>query len=374
MIAIVDTTLRDGEQTPGVAFSLDEKLAIARRLDEAGVDYIEAGTPVMGGTEYESVRAIARAGLRARVIAWCRAVEADARVALSTGASDIHLSLPVSDLMINRKLGRDRAWVLGRLNSVARIVTDAGATLSVGAEDATRAGEEFVLRYALAAQDAGAARLRYCDTVGMAEPFTLAENIARLTGALDIPVEIHTHNDFGLATANALAAVRSAGPASLAAAFLLFRAFDIAPWRCASSMGRQPMCAWSGCACWPSLPRGPRAAPMVRRNPSWAMACSRTNPGCMWTVCSRIPPCMSRSRRNWWARAAASSSANIRDARRCRRYWEKRRPRRCWPGRARRPFAARARYRAPSWPRWPKEAAHVDDRRGTGTIQAPDAP
>ena len=209
MIAIVDTTLRDGEQTPGVAFTLDEKLAIARMLDEAGVDYIEAGSPMMGGAEFESVRAIARAGLHARVIAWCRALETDARAALATGASDIHLSLPVSDLMIERKLNRNRAWVLERLTSVARLVTDAGAALSVGAEDATRADEEFILRYALTARDAGAARLRYCDTVGLAEPFSLAGRIERLAAALSIPVEIHTHNDFGLATANALAAVRS---------------------------------------------------------------------------------------------------------------------------------------------------------------------
>lgn len=204
---IIDTTLRDGEQAPGVAFSIEEKVDIAKMLDQAGVHFIEAGTPVMGNEEKEAVKAIISLKLRARVVAWNRAVEGDIEESMSIGASNIHVSFPVSDIMIFKKLRKDRNWILTRLKEIASFVSSSGAILSIGAEDASRADEIFLLDFMKAAADGGAVRARYCDTVGICEPFGLYERIKRLIQKTDIPVEIHTHNDFGLAVANAMAGV-----------------------------------------------------------------------------------------------------------------------------------------------------------------------
>ena len=207
MIKILDTTLRDGEQAPGVAFSIEEKVAIAARLDQAGVHFIEAGTPVMGGAEKEAIKAIVSMNFKAEVIVWNRALERDVEESLSIGASNIHVSFPVSDIMMEKKLRRNREWILKRLKEMALFVTSSGATLSVGAEDASRADEIFLDEFIKKAADMGAVRVRYCDTVGICEPFGLFETIKRMTEKARIPIEIHTHNDFGLAVANALAGI-----------------------------------------------------------------------------------------------------------------------------------------------------------------------
>lgn len=210
--AIVDTTLRDGEQAPGVAFTLREKVTIARLLDLLGVDVIEAGVPVMGGSEQEAVRAVCSLNLKARVATWNRLLLGDIRASLACGAREVHISAPVSDLHIREKLGRSRQWVTDCLNRAVRYARDHGCRVSVGAEDASRADFSFLLDYALLAQEAGAYRLRFADTVGALEPFSTRRVINMLLNRLDIPVEFHGHNDFGLATANSLAAF-SAGAA-----------------------------------------------------------------------------------------------------------------------------------------------------------------
>jgi len=204
--AIVDTTLRDGEQAPGVAFTLKEKVTIARMLDLLGVEVIEAGTPIMGEIERESLRAICSLGLRARVTSWNRLLLADIRSSIACGVRDLHVSTPVSDLHIKEKLGKNRQWVLDCLVRAVRYARDYGCRVSVGAEDASRADFNFLLEFALLAQEAGVERLRYADTVGILEPFTTRRQMGELVNNLSIPVEFHGHNDFGLATANSLAA------------------------------------------------------------------------------------------------------------------------------------------------------------------------
>ena len=207
-LTINDTTLRDGEQTAGVAFTDDEKRAIAAALDAAGVPEMELGIPMMGEHEVELIRAIGAGLRRARTMVWARMAEPDLAAALRCDADLVHLAVPVSDLQIERKLQRDRAWVLTTLARVVDRAIDAGATVSVGLEDASRADPEFVLRVAAVAQGRGAVRVRYADTLGLLDPFETYARIGRLRREFDLEIEIHAHNDLGLACANTLAALR----------------------------------------------------------------------------------------------------------------------------------------------------------------------
>jgi isopropylmalate/homocitrate/citramalate synthase len=208
-VGFYDTTLRDGEQTVGVVLDPEQKLEIARGLAEAGVERIEAGFPRVSEEDYEAVRRIAGAGLSAEIWGFSRAVHADVEALVDLGVRSSVIEAPISELKLNA-LGVDRESMLERIVYAISFAVERGITVAFFGVDGTRAHLDYFETVYKTAVEAGAQEVAVVDTLGIATPDLVAQLVGRTREWLgpNVPIHFHGHNDFGLATANAVAAVR----------------------------------------------------------------------------------------------------------------------------------------------------------------------
>jgi isopropylmalate/homocitrate/citramalate synthase len=209
-VGLYDTTLRDGEQTVGVVLDPEQKLEIARLLDELGVDRIEAGFPRVSQDDWDAVRLISEAGLRAEIWGFSRAVPADLEALVELGVNASVIESPISDLKLDA-IGVTRERMLGRITDALRFASEHGIHAAFFGVDSTRAQADFYDQAYHAAVEAGAREVCVVDTLGIAAPEAVAGLVGRTVELVgpDVPVHFHGHNDFGLATAAAVAAVRA---------------------------------------------------------------------------------------------------------------------------------------------------------------------
>jgi isopropylmalate/homocitrate/citramalate synthase len=207
-VGLYDTTLRDGEQTVGVVLDPEQKLEIAKLLDELGIDRIEAGFPRVSKDDWDAVKLISAAGLRAQIWGFSRAVPADLEALVELGVPASVIESPISDLKLNA-IGVDREKMLDRITSAMRFAADNGILAAFFGVDSTRAEPDFYERVYKSAVEAGAREVVVVDTLGIASPEAVADLVGKTVEWVgpDVPVHFHGHNDFGLATASAVAAV-----------------------------------------------------------------------------------------------------------------------------------------------------------------------
>lgn len=209
MALINDTTLRDGEQAPYVAFNTKEKLLIAQLLYECGVDELEVGIPIMGHKEREDLKQILALNLPIPIMSWNRATMSDLEASLSCGIQAVDLSIPVSEILLEVKFKNDKEKLFRNLETVVKTAKDEGLFVCIGGEDASRASLPFLQEVLEFGANLGADRFRYCDTVGILTPHKTYENISYLHDLNLLDIEMHMHNDFGMATANSVAGIEA---------------------------------------------------------------------------------------------------------------------------------------------------------------------
>ena len=209
MALINDTTLRDGEQAPYVSFTIEEKLKIAQLLYESGADELEVGIPAMGSKEQEEIKEILSLNLPMRIMSWNRATKKDLEASLKCGVKAVDLSIPVSKTLIDVKFGGDIDKLLKNLEEVVTLAKQEGLFVCIGGEDASRSEVGFLKEILEFGSKLGADRFRYCDTVGILTPMNTYKNISFLSQLNLLDIEMHTHNDFGMATATSIAGIEA---------------------------------------------------------------------------------------------------------------------------------------------------------------------
>ena len=208
-IEILDSTLREGEQTPGVSFTIDEKVALAKRLDAFGVDFIELGHPAVSPDVYEAVEALNDLDLKAKKMAHGRASKSDINDVAAIGVAWMGIFFGTSPLSLKHKFNVTKPEALNRIETAVKYGKDKGLKLRFTAEDASRTDLDFLIQVGQLVQNAGADRFSLADTVGCLTPTQTKKLVSRMVSELDIPIHIHCHNDFGMATANALSALEA---------------------------------------------------------------------------------------------------------------------------------------------------------------------
>lgn len=206
-VKIFDTTLRDGEQTPGVSFTPEQKVRIAEQLDELRVDVIEAGFPVVSEGEEKSVRKIADAGIGAEICGLARTSKKDIDKAIDCGVDSIHTFIATSDIHLEKKLELSRDEALEKAVEAVEHAKDHGLPVEFSAEDATRTNLEYLKEVYKSVEEAGADRINVPDTVGIANPPAMRNLVEEIREDVNIPISVHCHDDFGLASSNSVLAV-----------------------------------------------------------------------------------------------------------------------------------------------------------------------
>ncbi|MGE5821215.1 MAG: 2-isopropylmalate synthase [Nitrososphaerota archaeon] len=208
-VRIFDTTLRDGEQTPGVSVNAEQKVTIAIKLDELGVDAIEAGFPIVSDGEARAIKTIVRQGLKSEICGLARSVQADIDAALKCDLKYIHTFIATSEIHMKYKLNMTPDQVLERAIWAVDYAKKHGVQVEFSAEDATRSDRGFLIKVLKAAQEAGADRIDIPDTVGYATPEYISSLVQEVADNITVPISMHCHDDFGHAVANSLAGINA---------------------------------------------------------------------------------------------------------------------------------------------------------------------
>jgi homocitrate synthase NifV len=206
---IVDTTLRDGEQSAGIVFTIEEKVRLAKLMDQCGIYQIEAGIPAVGRVEKEAISRIMASKKRARISAWNRLSTEDIRHSMECSPDIIHIGVPVSYVQIYTKLKKNKRWLENELLRCVDMASSAGFDVTVGFEDASRADISFMTNLIKRLEAYRVLYIRFADTVGVLTPGRTADSVKNILEYTDMDMEIHVHNDLGMAVANSLEAAKS---------------------------------------------------------------------------------------------------------------------------------------------------------------------
>ncbi|MFA5452344.1 MAG: 2-isopropylmalate synthase [Candidatus Methanomethylophilaceae archaeon] len=208
-VMLLDTTLRDGEQSPGIALSSDDKVVMAQTIDEIGVDVMEVGFAASSETEKETVRKIVKIGTQARVCSLARSTHVDVDAVIDSGADYVHTFIATSDIHLKYKLKMTQDEVIARAVDTVEYAKSHGLYVQFSCEDATRTELDYLKKVYKAVEDAGADIINVPDTVGVIIPEAMRYLIGELKKDIRIPIAVHCHNDLGLAVANSFAAVEA---------------------------------------------------------------------------------------------------------------------------------------------------------------------
>lgn len=208
-IILEDTTLRDGEQAPGIALDPAKKLRVFDALLGAGVKWLEAGIPAMGGAEVRALAQMLERKDEATLVGWNRGVRSDLETTLKMGFRAVHIGLPTSDVHLKHSVGKDRSWLLNAARDIIAQAKDQDVFVSISAEDVGRTEISFLQEYAACVTEAGADRLRLSDTIGMLDDEGYAARVRAVAESSSIDTQCHCHNDYGLAVSNTLAGLKA---------------------------------------------------------------------------------------------------------------------------------------------------------------------